>query len=144
MYKVIKGRKKGQTGIKGETGIKGQTGIKGETGIQGVTGIKGQIGIKGLTGVDGVKGDIGPKGVPGAAGTGLTNCGNWVSGTTYAPGCYVFYATSGSDSTIAMWILEGTEPYTSITFPYNDPEHWILFQAPSGQDGAKGQQGIQG
>ena len=94
--------------------------------------------------MDGVKGDIGPKGVPGAAGTGLTNCGNWVSGTTYAPGCYVFYATSGSDSTIAMWILEGTEPYTSITFPYNDPEHWILFQAPSGQDGAKGQQGIQG
>ena len=71
-----------------------------------------------LVSLDDVKGDAGTKGLQGAAGTGLTNCGNWASGTTYAPGCYVFYATSGTNSTIAMWILEGTESYTSTIFPY--------------------------
>jgi len=107
-------------------------------------GITGQKGATGTDGNNGAKGDDGAKGLQGAAGTGLTNCGNWASGTTYAPGCYVFYATSGANSTIAMWILEGTESYTSTIFPYDDPEHWILFEAPSGQDGAKGAPGVNG
>ena len=43
-----------------------------------------------------------------------------------------------------MWILEGNEPYLSIQPPYTIGEPWILFQAPSGQDGAKGDPGVNG
>ena len=130
---------KGQKGIDG-IGTKGQKGIDGIAGTDGTKGQKG-LGDKGEKGIDGV-GTKGDKGITGSAGTGLTNRGTWVTGTTYNEGDYVFYNTSLSDNTTAMWILHGSTPYLSTLAPYDDPAHWIIFEAPSGAKGDKGIDGV--
>ncbi|MBN1132721.1 MAG: tail fiber domain-containing protein [Bacteroidales bacterium] len=91
-----------------------------------------------------LKGAQGEKGDKGDPGTGLTNRGDWVSGTTYNPGDYVFDDASADHTKNSMWILEGSVAYVSGTNPYLDPDHWAEFEAPEGPQGVPGPQGEQG
>jgi hypothetical protein len=100
-------------------------------------------GNQGLQGIIGPKGDSGQMGPQGPAGTGLNNRGDWVA-RTYQPGDYVFDYKSASDSTISMWILNGSVAYNSTQRPYNDLSNWIQFTAPKGEQGATGPIGPQG
>jgi hypothetical protein len=81
---------------------------------------------------------VGPKG---ETGTGLTNKGNWVTGTTYDPGDYVFYCSNAECLTTSMWIVEAAEPFESTTAPYLDPSKWVEFTAPEGPQGPTGPPG---
>ena len=87
------------------------------------------------SGVQGPPGPQGPAGPQGEAGTGLTGRGNWVSGTTYDPGDYVFDRSSDDPEINSMWIMQATGPLVSELNPYNDPDNWIEFQAPHGEPG---------
>lgn len=94
----------------------------------------------GPQGIQGPVGPIGPQGVQGIQGnpgTGLTNKGNWTSGTTYNPGDYVFYTVSNVSS---LYVLIGTA-YTSSSAPNNDPSHWSVLTAPQGSIGLTGATG---
>lgn len=155
---------KGDTGLQGIQGPKGDTGNAGADGTDGVDGADGlsayQVavaggyagteaqwlaslkGAKGDTGTQGIQGVKGDKGDKGEAGTGLTNRGNWATGTTYHEGDYVFSAGSTADS--SMWILNGTADYVSNTQPNADLTHWIEFEAPAGADGVDGSDGTNG
>ncbi|AXH72634.1 MAG: putative outer membrane protein [Caudoviricetes sp.] len=77
-----------------------------------------------------------PKGATGEAGTGLTNKGDWVSGTKYVSGDYVFSATSDTDSSTSMFIYKGDGSTESTVKPADDTTNWVEFTAPSGQRGS--------
>jgi hypothetical protein len=79
------------------------------------------------------------KGDKGDSGTGLKNRSQWVTGTTYVPGDYVF--DTGSSTASSMWILSGDVPYVSTTKPNADLTHWVEFVAPAGKDGNPGTNG---
>ncbi|HLP50101.1 MAG TPA: tail fiber domain-containing protein, partial [Chitinophagales bacterium] len=144
---------KGDTGAQGEagpTGTTGEIGATGPTGVTGPEGLQGPVGLQGLigpTGADGATGPIGltgtdgptgPTGATGAAGSGLNNQGNWLTGTTYNAGDYVFAPSSANPSVNTMWIVQGTSSFTSSSTPSSDPSHWIEFQAPAGPQGPTG------
>ncbi|MHC1704565.1 MAG: beta strand repeat-containing protein [Tenuifilaceae bacterium] len=82
-------------------------------------------------------GSIGPQGPQGAPGTGLTNKGNWASGTSYANGDYVFDRSSANPAVNSMWICQ-LAITSSTTQPYLDVTHWVEFQAPAGPIGPQG------
>lgn len=81
-----------------------------------------------------LKGAVGPKG---DTGTGLTNKGDWVSGTTYTAGDYVFAKTSDTDSSTSMFIYQGDGTSASTKEPADDTTNWVEFTAPQGQRGSK-------
>lgn len=83
----------------------------------------------------------GEKGDKGDAGTGLNNKGNWVTGMTYNPGDYVF-ATNTSQTGNSMWIVQADVAFISNNEPRLDPTNWVEFQAPKGDTGDKGENGI--
>ena len=99
-----------------------------------------QDGLQGSTGPQGPQGPAGPKGDPG---TGLVNMGNWISGTTYSSGQYVFAESSTAPGVNSMFICQ-TDDYVSNTPPKNDTSNWVEFQAPQGPQGELGPQGPQG
>ncbi|MBO7145418.1 MAG: collagen-like protein, partial [Salinivirgaceae bacterium] len=150
----ISGNLKGEKGDKGEKGEKGETGEKGDKGDTGAKGDKGETGDKGAAGVgisgvtfsdnvmtvattDGnkyVSGNLkGEKGDKGDAGTGLNNRGNWVSGTQYKSGDYVFAPSKANASVNSMWIAQAD--ITSTKQPSEDASNWAEFTAPQGQPG---------
>jgi len=83
----------------------------------------------------------GDKGEKGDAGTGLNNRGNWLTGTTYNPGDYVFATNTGQTGN-SMWIVQAAAAFTSNIEPRLDPTNWVEFQAPKGDTGDKGENGI--
>lgn len=85
---------------------------------------------------DGAQGPQGPQGTPG---TGLTNRGNWSSGTAYLNGDYVFDRSSANPAINSMWICQVS--VTSSAQPYSDLTHWVEFQAPAGPAGPQGPAG---
>lgn len=129
--------------LKGAKGDKGDAGTNGSAGTNGADGLSAyqeavNLGFVGsesawLASLKGEKGDQGIQGEKGDAGTGLTNRGNWVTGTVYHPSDYVFAVNSTGNT--SMWIASGDEDYTSNTQPKDDTAHWIEFQAPAGADG---------
>lgn len=151
----------GEKGDQGDAGTDGTNGIDGTDGTDGATWLSGTATPSNANGNDGdfylntnnwnvfkkesgvwmLKGNI--KGATGDAGTGLVNQGNWVSGTTYSEGSYVFATASGGEGT-AMFILQGTEDYLSTIAPASDTANWVEFTAPAGQDGADGVDGVDG
>ncbi len=134
----------GPTGATGEIGATGPTGVTGPQGLQGPAGLQGPIGPTGADGatgpigLTGTDGPTGPTGATGAAGSGLNNRGNWLTGTTYNAGDYVFAPSSANPSVNTMWIVQGTSSFTSSPTPSSDPVHWIEFQAPAGPQGPTG------
>ncbi len=134
----------GEQGLTGSTGPTGDIGDLGPTGEQGPTGPTGSQGPSGPTGLTGEQGPEGPVGPKGDAGTGLINQGDWVSGTTYLPGDYVFDSSSDDLLMNSMWILEGELSYLSTDAPYLDLENWVEFQAPEGPEGPQGPKGDPG
>ncbi|MBP7496721.1 MAG: collagen-like protein [Bacteroidales bacterium] len=106
------------------------------------SGTPGPTGPAGVSGAKGDKGDKGETGAQGPAGTGLTNKGNWATGTAYTYGDYVFDRSSVNASVASMWICKLS--LTSSIHPHLDTDHWVEFQAPQGPTGPKGEQGIQG
>ena len=135
----------GATGAQGNTGPIGPTGLIGTTGATGSTGaastVPGPIGPTGAAGTNGVNGATGPTGAQGPAGVGLTNRGNWVSGTTYAPNDYVFAESSGNPAVNSMWIMQHSSSFVSTIQPKNQLTHWVEFEAPAGPQGVTGAQG---
>jgi Chaperone of endosialidase/Collagen triple helix repeat (20 copies) len=105
-------------------------------------GDKGDMGPQGPTGPTGPAGPM--AGPQGQSGTGLTNRGAWVTGTTYNPDDYVFSKSKSVDSINSMWILQGSVAYLSTSLPKTDLTHWVEFQAPKGDQGAQGPQGPMG
>ena len=91
-----------------------------------------------LVGTQGIQGPQGP------AGTGLTNRGNWVTGTTYDPSDYVFDRSSIDPFINSMWISQNAGSFVSNTQPYLDAVNWIEFQAPQGEQGTAGINGLDG
>lgn len=116
----------------------------GPAGPQGPKGDPGPQGVEGPQGVQGIQGPAGPKGPKGDPGTGLINKGNWISGTTYNPGDYVFSRSTENPAVNSMWILESAASFLSNTQPYLDVNNWVEFQAPQGPEGPEGAQGPQG
>ncbi len=72
----------------------------------------------------------------GEAGVGLTNRGTFVSGSTYSPSDYVFAA--GTTSPTSMFICQASEPFVASVEPAADPDLWVEFSAPAGEDGTDG------
>ncbi len=170
---------KGDKGDKGEKGEKGNSGDKGEPGISilwvgsrdafpetpGINNAFYHTGLKtsyifdgsiwqeltkdGKDGATGATGSVGPKGDPGEPGTGLQNRGEWVSGTTYNSGDFVFAESSDFSGYNTMFICQVDE-INSTTPPKDDAANWIEFNAPQGPQGPagpagqQGEQGIQG
>ncbi len=131
----------GLQGVQGEIGPEGAQGPDGSSGIQGIQGIQGDPGVLGPQGDPGLQGEKGDKGDPG---TGLSNLGDWISGTSYNPGDYVFDRSTDNELIKSMWILEDQIAYLSSIEPYTDPTHWVEFQAPEGPEGPLGPTGPQG
>jgi hypothetical protein len=96
-----------------------------------------------IAGPTGPAGPQGTSGATGPAGTGLNNKGQWVSGSTYFPGDYVF-STGTVGGTTSMWIYSGNAPFLSNVTPNTDPSHWVEFSAPNGPVGATGAAGANG
>jgi hypothetical protein len=134
----------GPAGPTGPTGPKGDTGPEGPEGPEGPVGPAGPKGDTGDTGPIGPTGPEGPQGPKGDAGTGLTNRGDWVTGTSYDPGDYVFDRSTADMNINSMWILEDAVAYVSNTQPYADPDHWVEFEAPEGPQGPEGPVGPEG
>lgn len=119
----------------------GNQGPKGDTG-NGISGIvdngNGTLTINYTNGgsylTPNLKGPQGEKGEQGSPGTGLANKGNWISGTIYNPGDYVF-ASNTQQTGNAMWIVKASASFTSNTEPRLDLTNWIEFQAPQGPPG---------
>ncbi|MFN8208710.1 MAG: tail fiber domain-containing protein [Bacteroidales bacterium] len=125
-------------------GKEGPQGIPGEQGPPGLNGEPGEAGPQGERGIQGETGNPGLKGDKGDPGTGLTNRGAWKQDTSYHPGDYVFDRSTGNASINSMWILQGTEDYSSAIQPFNDLTHWVEFQAPKGEQGDAGPAGQPG
>lgn len=106
--------------------------LKGEQGIQGVQGNQGPQGIQGIAGLQG------------PSGLGLTNKGQWVSGTTYDENDYVFAVTTKNDGGMALYAVISTSSFVSNTQPEDDPTNWSEMYAPQGPQGIQGIQGVQG
>ncbi|MHC1703669.1 MAG: tail fiber domain-containing protein [Tenuifilaceae bacterium] len=133
--------------LKGPQGVQGPVGPTGPQGTQGVAGPAGVQGVQGPAGpagAQGIQGPAGPKGDKGDAGTGLTNRGGWVSGTTYNPSDYVFSESTGNSAVNSMWIVQATATITSTVLPKSDLTNWVEFQAPQGPEGPVGPAGPQG
>ena len=128
----------GEQGPEGPQGATGPAGPQGSQGEQGIQGIQGQVGPEGPAGPTGPQGPVGPQGPEGAPGTGLTNKGAWISGSTYLPGDYVFDRSTNDQTINSMWILESDQEYYSETQPYQDAGFWVEFQAPEGPEGPQG------
>lgn len=131
----------GIQGVPGPLGPQGPQGPAGPQGIQGKQGLEGPAGPQGPTGPMGPKGnqgDIGPagpagtKGEQGAAGTGLNPKGEWVSGTTYSEGDYVWAESSDFPSIKSLFIYSGNVSFVSTTAPNSDSANWTEFAAPQG------------
>ncbi|MBF0892754.1 collagen-like protein [Gluconobacter sp. LMG 1744] len=129
---------KGDTGLTGATGPQGEVGPQGETGATGPQGPKGDIG---LTGPVGPTGPEGPTGAQGAAGQGLTNRGDWVSGATYNRDDYVFAQTSNGDGGRSLYVATTQTSFDSTVTPANDLANWSEVYAPQGPIGPQGPQG---
>ena len=71
----------------------------------------------------------------GQDGTSFSNKGEWVSGTEYNSGDYVFYPSDGVSTTNVMWIIKTETVYTSTVPPYQDTDKWVKFEAPKGEKG---------
>ncbi len=97
----------------------------------------------GEQGEQGLIGPAGPQGPQGVAGTGLENKGNWVTGTTYNSGEYVFAESSSTPGVNSMFICQ-TDSYLSSTSPKDDSTNWVEFEAPQGPQGDIGPQGPKG
>jgi hypothetical protein len=143
----------GVAGTPGETGLQGPTGLTGAVGPQGVPGSDGQQGVQGIqgpvgpTGVTGAQGPAGPQGVQGEqgiAGVGLVNNGNWVSGTTYTSGDYVFAPSTLNPNVNSLWIVESAVAFQSNITPSGDAANWVEFEAPAGPQGLAGATGATG
>jgi len=133
--------------LKGPQGIQGPAGPTGAQGTQGVAGPAGAQGVQGPagpTGAQGIQGPAGPKGDKGDAGTGLTNRGAWVSGTSYNPSDYVFSESTENSAVNSMWIVQASAAFTSTVLPKNDLTNWVEFQAPQGPEGPIGPAGPKG
>jgi hypothetical protein len=113
----------------------------GADGPTGPMGPQGSTGVAGVAGPAGPSGDVGPTGATGPAGTGLTNRGNWITGTTYNAGDYVFAPSSANPAVNSMWIVQNTSPFVSGTTPSGDLTNWVEFEAPQGPAGATGPAG---
>jgi len=142
----------GAQGNVGPIGPIGPTGPQGVTGaastVPGPAGPTGPIGPTGVTGAAstvpgpvGATGPIGATGPQGAAGVGLTNKGNWVSGTSYSPNDYVFAESSNNPAVNSMWIVQHSSSFVSTILPKNQLSHWVEFEAPEGPQGPAGAQG---
>lgn len=118
----------------------GAIGPQGPQGTTGPTGSAGPTGSQGPTGPTGPQGPIGPQG---AAGTGLTNKGNWTTSTSYNSGDYVFDRSLVNAAINSMWICKNG-PFSSSTQPYQDAAHWVEFEAPAGPQGTQGPTGATG
>ncbi len=125
----------GETGPMGPQGIQGPIGPQGEQGIQGASGSIGPVGPVGPQGIQGLKGD---------AGTGLINRGEWLSGTNYNPGDYVFSQSNDVIGVNSMWVVESSISFFSTVLPKDDLEKWVEFKAPQGPEGPQGPQGEKG
>ncbi len=143
----------GDAGPQGETGAQGPIGLTGAIGPQGVAGAEGQQGSQGIQGPAGPTGATGPQGPAGAqgiqgtqgvAGVGLVNNGNWISGTTYDPGDYVFAPSTLNPNVNSLWIVESAVAFQSNITPSNDAANWVEFEAPAGPQGEPGVAGPQG
>jgi hypothetical protein len=132
----------------------GAAGLNGKTVLNGTGVPSGSIGSDGDFYINtGEKTIYGPKtasewgdptslvGPQGAAGTGLNNMGNWLTGTTYYPGDYVFDRSLGDPDIISMWIVEAETAFESNTQPYLDDPNWVEFTAPEGPQGPIGPEG---
>jgi hypothetical protein len=114
----------------------GEPGPVGPAGPPGPPGAPGAPGVAGPPGLPGAPGEPGPQGEPG---TGLNPRGDWVSGTTYHPGDYVF--ASNATGGRSMFILLGETDLISTTEPMDDPAHWSELAAPAGPPGPVGPPG---
>ncbi|MBK8806992.1 MAG: collagen-like protein [Bacteroidales bacterium] len=135
---------KGDTGEQGEAGKDGINGIDGKSAYQtwldaGNMGSETEF-IASLKGTKGEKGEPGTPGDKGDAGTGLTNRGEWVSGSIYKSGEYTFAASASNAAINSMWIYQGNGTTTSTISPALDSENWVEFTAPSGPKGDTGAQ----
>ncbi|MDD2196878.1 MAG: hypothetical protein PHW91_06780, partial [Bacteroidales bacterium] len=128
----------GQQGPEGPMGPQGEQGLPGETGQVGPEGPMGPQGEQGTQGPQGEQGLPGETGPVGPAGTGLNNQGAWVSGTTYEPGDYVFAASSSNPLVNSMWIVQVQTAFISTLLPSQEPDNWVEFEAPQGEQGANG------
>lgn len=97
----------------------------------------------GIQGEQGPVGPAGPQGPQGEAGTGLVNKGNWITGTTYNAGDYVFAESSSTPGVNSMFICQ-TDSYLSSSSPKDDSVNWVEFEAPQGPQGDVGPQGPKG
>lgn len=97
----------------------------------------------GIQGEQGPMGPLGPQGPQGEAGTGLVNKGNWITGTTYNAGDYVFAESSSTPGVNSMFICQ-TDSYLSSSSPKDDSVNWVEFEAPQGPQGDVGPQGPKG
>ncbi|MHC1703651.1 MAG: hypothetical protein AB9846_07055 [Tenuifilaceae bacterium] len=103
----------------------------------------GKEGPTGPIGPIGPAGPQGQQGVQGISGIGFTNKGNWVTGTSYLYGDYVFdQASTGTHS--SMWICKSATSFVSTTQPKDDLTSWTEFQAPAGEQGIAGKDGDTG
>lgn len=137
----------GYTGTESEwlTSLKGVNGTNGLSAYQVATN-------SGYTGtvedwLDILKGEEGPQGIQGIqgpAGLGLTNKGNWVSGSTYERGDYVFATTNKNDGGYAMFVVLSENSFTSTTQPDQDATNWEQIYAPQGPQGPQGNNGTDG
>ncbi|KAF5071264.1 Chaperone of endosialidase [anaerobic digester metagenome] len=109
--------------------------LTGPIGPQGPVGETGSIGPQGEIGPMGPQGPEGPQGPPG---TGLTNKGTWVSGTTYNPSDYVFAESTTDPLLNSMWIVKSAVSFTSNITPKDDLSNWVEFYAPEGPKGDTG------
>lgn len=174
-------RLNGLRGIKGDTGDtgpRGATGDMGPIGPEGPVGLRGEVGPAGDQGFDGPQGPagdtgktgpVGPVGPQGIAGLGLTNRREWVAGTMYSAGDYVFRTGSGGGNTTLVTYGEHTVTYNDIEIQYGTPglggnsifvanfesyvsnieprddtTHWNEVYAPAGPRGFSGDRGPMG
>lgn len=77
--------------------------------------------ITGPQGVQGPAGDQGIQGPQGTAGVGLTNRGNWVSGTSYVSNDFVFAVNSSGNQSLFVNRLATS----GTTQPKDTPANWV-------------------
>ncbi|MBR3567522.1 MAG: collagen-like protein, partial [Salinivirgaceae bacterium] len=136
-----------QKGDKGDTGSQGE---RGPQGLQGPDGPQGPVGPRGAAftyadftaaQLDALRGPQGPAGPQGNPGTGLKNRGAWSSSNSYKESDYVFAPSTNNPSVNSMWIAQ-KDVAASNTAPAPG-ENWVEFQAPKGEQGPAGRDGMQ-